>query len=179
MTGLKLDHNRHCRVAFGAHVQTHEEDTPRNSQKARTVGAISLGPNHNSQQGGHCFVKLSTGRPIRRRSWTDCPVPVDVVERVEALAKRDGQKPPLHFECRSGVLIENEDIPGVDDEAANIDDEAVHNDNPDCNDGHDNIAGVNDDDDVNDPSADIDDEALPADDDNDDNDDSLIAQQQS
>ena len=173
MTGLKLDCNRHCRVAFGACVQKHEEDTPHDSQKTRTVGAISLEPNHNSQQGGHCFVKLSAGRPIRRRSWTDCPMPVDVVQRVEALAKRDGQKPLLHFENRSGVLIENEDIPGVDDEEANIDDKAVHNDNPDHNDGQDNIAGVNDDDNVNDPSADIDDETLPADDDNDNNDSPL------
>ena len=49
ITGRSPDYKKHCKAKFGSYVQTHEEDQPRNSLKARTIGAITLRPD-NSQQ---------------------------------------------------------------------------------------------------------------------------------
>ena len=48
MTGTKMNYKKHCKLAFGAYAQTHEEDKPRNSAGIeRTLGAICLGPENN------------------------------------------------------------------------------------------------------------------------------------
>ena len=44
VTGMSIDCKKHCRLEFGAYVQTHEENAPRNSMQARSLGAIALGP---------------------------------------------------------------------------------------------------------------------------------------
>ena len=63
MSGHKLDYNKHCKLPFGAYMQAHEEPTPSNSQQARTVGAICLGPTENIQ-GSYKFLNLHTGWKI-------------------------------------------------------------------------------------------------------------------
>ena len=60
MTARSSDYKKHCKEKFGSYVQTHEEDQPRNSLKARTIGAITLRPD-NSQQAGYWFINLTTG----------------------------------------------------------------------------------------------------------------------
>ena len=67
ITGKQVDFNLHCRQIFGSYVQTHEENSPRNSQQARTLGAITLGPDTSSQS-GYYFMNLNTGKKIHRRS---------------------------------------------------------------------------------------------------------------
>jgi hypothetical protein len=44
MSGEVLDYKKHLCLQIGQCCQVHEEETPRNSQIARTKGAISLGP---------------------------------------------------------------------------------------------------------------------------------------
>jgi hypothetical protein len=44
MSGETLDFKKHLILQIGQYCQVHEEDTPRNSQVARTKGVISLGP---------------------------------------------------------------------------------------------------------------------------------------
>jgi hypothetical protein len=70
--GLPLDHKNDFRLAFGDYCQVHEHDTPRNSQAARTQGAICLGPANNAQ-GGFYFMRLRSGEKITRYSWTLLP----------------------------------------------------------------------------------------------------------
>ena len=84
MSGKTLDYKKHLSLSFGKYCQVHEEETPRNSQIARTKGAISLGPSGNSQ-GGHKFMALKTGRKITRRSWDVIPIPDIVINRVNTL----------------------------------------------------------------------------------------------
>jgi hypothetical protein len=40
VTGQQLDFNKHCKLEFGAYVQTHEQHD--NSMDSRTIGAIAL-----------------------------------------------------------------------------------------------------------------------------------------
>jgi hypothetical protein len=64
ITGLTIDFNTHCRLEFGAYVQTHEAHG--NNMSPRTIGAICLGP-RGSIQGGYKFMSQSTGERIHRR----------------------------------------------------------------------------------------------------------------
>lgn len=83
VTGIMLDAGKHCVIPFGAYVQTHEEHD--SSMKTRTIGAVALRPSGNAQ-GGHYFMSLQTGRRLVRNHWTEVPMPVDVVKRVEDMA---------------------------------------------------------------------------------------------
>jgi hypothetical protein len=77
MSGETLDFKKHLSLQIGQYCQLHEEDTPRNSQVARTKGAISLGPSGNLQ-GGFKFMALNSGSKIVRCSLDVIPMP-DVV----------------------------------------------------------------------------------------------------
>jgi hypothetical protein len=61
MSGETLDFKKHLSLHIGQYCQVHEEDTPRNSQVARTKGAISLGPSGNLQ-GGFKLMALNSGK---------------------------------------------------------------------------------------------------------------------
>jgi hypothetical protein len=84
MSGEPLDYNKHLSLHVGQYCQVHEEENPRNSQIARTKGAICLGPSGNLQ-GGFKFMALNTGKKIVRRSWDVIPIPDVVIARVNAL----------------------------------------------------------------------------------------------
>jgi hypothetical protein len=61
LSGETLDYKKHLRLQIGQYCQVHEEDTPCNSQRPRTKGAICLGPSGNLQ-GGFKFMALSSGK---------------------------------------------------------------------------------------------------------------------
>ena len=82
MTGRSPDYKKHCKSKLGCYVQTYEEYQPRNSLKARSIGAITLGPD-NSQQAGYWFMNLNSGKRLQRRSWTPIPMHDEVIRRVE------------------------------------------------------------------------------------------------
>lgn len=84
VTGMMIDAKKHCVIAFGTYVQTHEPHD--SSMKGRTTGAIALRPTGNAQ-GGHYFLSLETGRIIVRNHWTTMPAPAEVIARVEKMAE--------------------------------------------------------------------------------------------
>jgi hypothetical protein len=111
MSGETLDYKKHLSLQIGQYCQVHEEDTPRNSQRPRTKGAISLGPSGNLQ-GGFKFMALNTGQKIVRRSWDAIPMPDTVIARVNELGS--DQPKQLIFTDRHGRLIGDVETPGVD-----------------------------------------------------------------
>jgi hypothetical protein len=166
ITGLQVDYKHHCRIEVGSYVQTHEQHD--NTMRTRTIGAIALRPNGNSQ-GGYYFLSLSTGRRIDRQNWTELPMPNDVVDRVHTLARRDKAATGLTFGWRDGSSVTDHDNdddhmadpdydPGNDDDSDGDDDYIDHGDEDDepAADDIDRapIAGV----------ADEDDEIVPPDD---------------
>jgi hypothetical protein len=84
ITGVKIDYNKHIRAEFGEYVQVHEEHN--NTMQTRTTGAIATKPTGNAQ-GGHWFYSLTTGRMLDRRQWTPLPMPADVIDRINLLAR--------------------------------------------------------------------------------------------
>jgi hypothetical protein len=114
MSGLTLDYKKHLRLQLGQYCQVHEEDTPCNSLRPRTKGAISLGPS-SSLQGGFKFMALNIGKKIIWHSWDVIPMPDMVITRVNMLG--NDQPEQLIFTNRHGRLIgdtNDADIPGVD-----------------------------------------------------------------
>ena len=95
-------------MGFGRYCQIHEEDQPRNSLKARTRGAISLGPSGNAQ-GGHKFYTLDNGTVVVRRAWTELPTPQSVIERVHLLA-RGMPALPVFTDRRGRVIGDTQDL---------------------------------------------------------------------
>jgi hypothetical protein len=91
----------------------HEEDSPRNSQIAKTKGVIYLGPSGNLR-GGFKFMDLNSGKKIVRCSWDVIPMPDLVIYRVKALGRDQPQN--TTFTDRHGRLIGDVEIPGVDDQ---------------------------------------------------------------
>ena len=76
--------------------------------KTRTVGAIALQPTRKSQ-GGYLFLSLARCRLVDWRSWTELPMPADVIERVHALARHSKSVSGLTFGWRSGFRIVDDD----------------------------------------------------------------------
>ena len=83
LTGLHIDHNKHCTLEFGSYVQIHEEHD--NSMTSRTSGAISLRPTGNSQ-GTHYFLNVNSGRQVGCNNWTVLPMPNEIIQAVNRLA---------------------------------------------------------------------------------------------
>jgi hypothetical protein len=110
MSGEMLDYKKHLSLQVGQYCQVHEEELPRNSQIARTKGAISLGPSGNLQ-GGYRFMALNTGKKIVRRSWDKIPMPESVLARVNELGS--DQPALMTFTDRHGRLIGDVEISGV------------------------------------------------------------------
>jgi hypothetical protein len=111
MSGETLDFKKHLSLQIGQYCQVHEEDTPRNSQVARTKGVISLGPSGNVQ-GGFKFMALNSGKQFVRRSWDVIPIPDVVINHVNELGK--DQPSLMTFTDRHDRLIGDMEIPGVD-----------------------------------------------------------------
>jgi hypothetical protein len=99
MTGIQFDYNKHCQLPFGSYVQAHQEPNPTNTQAARTVGAICLGPASNIL-GSYKFLNLITSRRITCRRWTALPMPQEVIDRVNQLGKADRQPELLTYRTR-------------------------------------------------------------------------------
>jgi hypothetical protein len=113
-----LGYKQHLSLQLGQYCQVHEEDNPRNSQIARTKGAISLGPSSNLQ-GGFNVMALNSGKKIVHCSWDVIPMHDLVIDWVNAL----GRDQPQHmtFNNKNGRLIGDVEIPGVDAEEDNDD----------------------------------------------------------
>ena len=133
LTGLTMNYNRHCRLEFGEYVQTHEEHD--NSLNPRTIGALALRPTGNVQ-GGYFFFSLTTGKVINRMRWTTIPMPKEVIERVERMARQEYAGTTLLFEDRNHNEIL--DLDQDDDEEGNDSDyEPDDDDDSDNNDDDD------------------------------------------
>jgi hypothetical protein len=118
MYGETLDYKKHLSLQLEQYFQMHEEDNHRNSQIARTKGAISLGPSGNLQ-GGSKFMALNSGNKIVRHSWDVISMPDIVIDQFNALCHDQLQH--MTFTDRHGCLIGNVEILGVDAEEDNDD----------------------------------------------------------
>jgi hypothetical protein len=139
ITGVKIDYRKHIRAEFGEYVQVHEE--PNNTMQTRTTGAIAMKPTGNAQ-GGHWVYSLTTGGMLDRRQWSPLPMPANVIEPVNVLAKAR-QVGMTFTNMRDEVFADNADS----DSDSDSDDDSDYNSDDDSSAGDDDdyddfIAGV-------------------------------------
>jgi hypothetical protein len=106
VTGEQLNY-KHYKLPFGSYCQVHEETNPRNNIASRTLGAISLIASGNLQ-GAQLFLSLKTGEVIVCYSYTEVPMPEEVIARVNNLSRDQPTK--LIFTDRHGVPIGDHDV---------------------------------------------------------------------
>ncbi len=99
----KLDFTKHCRAQFGSYCKAHDEPVPMNTMVTRSTPAIVLGLTGNLQ-GTYKFFSLETGKKIKRRKLTACPMPDLVIKQVEAFGKSSSGV--FNFADRNGILFE-------------------------------------------------------------------------
>ena len=121
--GRSMDSRRHCRIPFGGYAQVHAVNPQQvnNALVSRTVGGVALGPTGNAQ-GTYKFMSLLTGRLIKGRSFQNLPMPQDVINKVNSLAKH--KKSDLIFGNRTGevTIHDLDDNPDSDDDDDDYDD---------------------------------------------------------
>ncbi len=122
MTGVQL-HMSQLQLKFGSYCQVVEDVTPCNSLATRMHGAISMGPSGNLSGGQH-FLTLDAGKLIVRNRWKELPMPLAVIDRVNALGC--AERSLLVFTDPLGQAI-SDYTPNVG-EAGGGDDESVVND---------------------------------------------------
>ena len=109
MTGIKMDYNKNCKIAFGEYAQVY--NTTKNDMTERTVGGICLGPANNIQ-GGYQFMKLATGKVITKYKFYKVPMTNEVVERVIEIGRKQKAAEGLQF---GDEYTENDEITGVNE----------------------------------------------------------------
>jgi hypothetical protein len=110
----KLDYQKHCRVLPGTYCEVHDEPLPSNSMTPRTHPCIACGPTGNLQ-GSVKFYCLTTGRILKRRHWTELPMPDNIIKKVNRIGLRERQGREFRFLNRSGEPYEWTDSVPEDD----------------------------------------------------------------
>ena len=90
LLGHMIDATTDLKHAYGDYVQIHHEDID-NTMTARTEGALAMLPT-GALDGSWYYYTLRHGKIVRRRRATTLPMPIEVVERVRALASKRRKK---------------------------------------------------------------------------------------
>jgi len=96
----KLDCAKHCHVLPGTYCEVHDKPSLSNSMTPHTHACIACGPTGNLQ-GSVKFYCLTTGRILKRRSWTALPMPDNVIDKVNRIGKSEPQGREFRFLNRS------------------------------------------------------------------------------
>jgi hypothetical protein len=126
--GMKVDHNKDCRIKFGSYAQVHEEHD--NSMTTHTTGAIALCPTGNAQ-GSFFFLSLSTGQCLNRLKWTELPMPAEAIGRVHELACLGNADQGLLFTDRNRQLYADDGDAESNDETYDPNDDNSDNNSDD------------------------------------------------
>ena len=85
-----MDAKKHCRILPGSYCEVHDEPNHSNTTVSRTHEGIALGPTGNLQ-GIVKFYYLNTGQVLKRRAFTEIPMPTDVIANANKIGKKENQ----------------------------------------------------------------------------------------
>ena len=92
----KIDAKKHCILLSGLYFEVHYQPNPSNTNVSRTQEGIALGPTGNLQ-GSVKFYCLNTGRVLKRRDFTEIPMPTAVISKVNKIGKKENQGIEFRF----------------------------------------------------------------------------------
>ena len=84
------DYKEITKLNFGDYVLAHTTIQKTNDNSPRSVESVALYPSGNAQ-GSWIFMSLLTGKRIHRYQWDITPITTDIINRVDALARDEGQ----------------------------------------------------------------------------------------
>jgi hypothetical protein len=87
--GRKVNYKKDLAIRFGDYCEIHEYDEVTNTMKARTVAAIALMSIGNIQ-GSWWFMKLNTGKAVRRERWVKMRLTEDMIAKLDNMADNSG-----------------------------------------------------------------------------------------
>ena len=127
----QLSTKLHCRGQFGSYCIAYDENTPTNTQQLRGRDCICLGPTGN-RQGTYKFLDLETWRVIKRKQFKEYPMPKSILNKVEAMGRKNKQDGRLKFADRRNIEFDwslaEEEEPLIEDNA--VEPEAPYPDIP-------------------------------------------------
>ena len=86
----RMDAKKHYEALPGSYCEVHDKPNPSNTTVSRTNEGIDLVPTGNIQ-GSVKFYCLNTGRVLKRRAFTDIPMPIAVIAKVNKIGKKENQ----------------------------------------------------------------------------------------
>ena len=114
----------HCRAHFGSYCVVYDEPDRTNTMASRGRDCVCLGPTGN-RQGTYKFLDAKSWRVIKRKQFTEYPMPTSFKLQVEAKGRSDKQDGRLKFADRRNVeydwSLSDEETPLVEDDAVEED----------------------------------------------------------
>ena len=105
-----LDYEKDCKYYLGQYVQAHDDPNPKNTQDPRTIDCLYLRPGNS----GHDLYNISTGELINRDKVTPLPFTKSVIDAVNKIAAKQGQKGLRLTSLHDDVLYDSSWTAGVD-----------------------------------------------------------------
>jgi hypothetical protein len=115
--GREVNYKKDLALRFGDYCEIHEYDEVTNTMKARTVAAIALMSTGNIQ-GRWWFMKLNTGKAVRRDRWVEKK---DMIAKLNNMADNSGPGSKGMDFMYEGRLIDDDmetEIEAIGDQAA-------------------------------------------------------------
>ena len=103
--GRKANFKTDLALNFGDYCEIHEYDDITNTIKPRTVAALALMSTGNTQ-GSWWFLKLNTGRTVRRDRWIEMRISEDMVQKLNRMAEAGGARDGMAEFLYDGELID-------------------------------------------------------------------------
>ena len=136
-----LDYNKNCKYTYGTYVQAHDEPSQTNDLSARTLDCIYL-RYKDTHQGGHELLHLQTNKIIVRRNITPMPITQTIIDKVTAIAHKEGMPSGLKIISKTdNIMYDSDWSAGVDPNNNNNDND---NDNIDNKNNEDDETSVQD-----------------------------------
>ena len=131
ITGIPApDFKQMMEITYGDYVEVHEDRQVKNTQEARTTGAIALYPSETQGKSWY-LMSLDTGMIIHKSQWTHLPITQQIIDRVTEIAEKEDQpniSTNFTYEWTSRRLPDNDDVQGAE-EPTLADTTLPHNDN--------------------------------------------------
>ena len=86
----RMDVKKNYRVLLGSYCEVHDKANPSNTAVSHTNEGIALGPTINLQ-GSVKFYCLNTGQVLKRRAFTEIPMPTADIAKVNKICKKENQ----------------------------------------------------------------------------------------
>ena len=115
LTDKPVGYKKYYNTSFGSYGQAIHEANTKNTAIPRTLGVIYL-QELGTLQGKFEVMNLLTENIISHHKLIKTPITQDVIDRVEALTKKDGIKYPLNFkDYKYGTFCKDYDKNNGDD----------------------------------------------------------------